>query len=61
MHEPPYSNDQIVEELFLATLSRFPTEDEKKMAVKLLQEFHTQGAEDLLWSLINHLEFLAVS
>ena len=61
MHEPPYSNDQIVEELFLATLSRFPTENEKKMAVKLLQDFHAQGAEDLLWSLINHLEFLAVS
>ncbi|MSO23048.1 MAG: DUF1549 domain-containing protein [Acidobacteria bacterium] len=60
-HEPPYSNDQIVEELFLATLSRFPTADERNTAVKLLQDFHAQGAEDLLWSLINHLEFLAVS
>ena len=35
--------------------------EEKDMAVKLLQDFHAQGAEDLLWSLINHLEFLAVS
>ena len=60
-HDPPYSNDQIVEELFLATLSRFPTIEEKGMAVKLLQDLHAQGAEDLLWSLINHLEFLAVS
>jgi Protein of unknown function (DUF1549)/Protein of unknown function (DUF1553) len=60
-HEPPYGNDQIVEELFLATLSRFPTDQEKKVAVKQLQEFHVQGAEDLLWSLINHLEFLAAS
>jgi hypothetical protein len=61
LHEPPYCNDRIVEELFLATLSRFPTEEEKKIAVKQLQDFHAQGAEDLLWSLINHLEFLAVS
>jgi len=59
--EPPLSNEKIVEELFLATLSRFPTSEEKNMAVKLLQDFHVQGAEDLLWSLINHLEFLAVS
>jgi len=59
--EPPYDNERIVEELFLATLSRFPTDEEKKIAVKQLQEFHAQGAEDLLWSLINHLEFLAVS
>jgi len=58
-HEPPYSNSNIVEELFLATLSRFPSEQEMAIAVKLLQDFHIQGAEDLLWSLINQLEFSA--
>ncbi|HUQ92500.1 MAG TPA: DUF1549 domain-containing protein [Bryobacteraceae bacterium] len=58
-HEPPYTNAQIVEELFLATLSRFPSGREKDIGVKLLQDYHTQGAEDLLWSLINHLEFSA--
>jgi hypothetical protein len=58
-HEPPYTNGQIVEELFLATLSRLPTEEEKNMSVKLLQDYRTQGAEDLLWGLINHLEFIA--
>jgi hypothetical protein len=57
--EPPLSNTQIVEELFLATLSRFPTETEKQDAVQLLQEFRTQGAEDLLWTLINKPEFIA--
>lgn len=57
--EPPSSNAQIVEELFLATLSRFPTDREKEMAVRLLQDYHVQGAEDLLWSLINRLEFIA--
>jgi len=58
-HEPPLSNLQIVEELFLATLSRFPTESEKQDAVALLQEYRTQGAEDLLWTLINKPEFIA--
>jgi hypothetical protein len=58
-HEPPYSNSQIVEELFLGTLSRFPTEQEREMSVKLLQDYRTQGAEDLLWSLINLPEFIA--
>ena len=58
-HEPPHSNTHIVEELFLATLSRFPTEQEKELAIGLLQEYRTQGAEDLLWSLINRMEFIA--
>src|SRR3954464_1392487 len=31
--EPPRSNSAIVEEMFLATLSRFPTEKEKAIAV----------------------------
>lgn len=56
-HEPPLSNAGIVEELFLATLSRFPSAREKELAVKLLENFHEQGAEDLLWSLINRTEF----
>ena len=57
--DPPRSNAEIVEELFLATLSRFPSEQERTIAVKLLEEYHAQGAEDLLWSLINRLEFSA--
>ena len=58
-HEPPYSNSRIIEELFLATLSRFPIEKEKTMALRLVQDYRAQGAEDLLWSLINKLEFIA--
>lgn len=57
--EPPRSNAEIVEELFLATLSRFPTADEKEISVKLLQEYRTSGAEDLLWALLNRFEFIA--
>ena len=58
-HEPPYSNSRIIEELFLATLSRFPIEKEKTMALRLVQDYRAQGAEDLLWNLINKLEFIA--
>jgi len=57
--EPARSNGEIVEELFLATLSRFPSDGEREMAVKLLQEYRTQGAEDLLWALFNRVEFIA--
>jgi len=45
--------------LFLATLSRLPTETEKGEAIELLREYHTQGAEDLLWTLLNKSEFVA--
>lgn len=55
---PPMSNEEIAEELFLAFLSRFPRDAEKKIAVRTLQERHIQGLEDLAWSLINKTEFL---
>jgi mono/diheme cytochrome c family protein len=51
---------EIVEELYLATLSRFPTAAEKRSALKVF----TPGAdrqkagEDLLWALLNSKEFL---
>ena len=44
--EPPKSNAEIVEELFLATLARFPTKAELEFGVRLLAEHHAQGAED---------------
>jgi hypothetical protein len=52
---------RVVEELFLATLGRFPLGDERALA---LARFRAPGAdrrraaEDLLWSLLNHPEFL---
>jgi len=53
-------NDPLAEELFLATLSRFPSEEEKKTLVDLLQAAtdRRRAAEDALWALINHPEFL---
>jgi hypothetical protein len=56
--DPPKTNAEIVEELFLATLSRFPSKEEAGFGVRLLAEHHAQGAEDLLWVLVNKPEFL---
>jgi hypothetical protein len=52
------SNEQIIEELFLACLSRFPRPSEREIGVKTLQERHSAGLEDLAWSLINKPEFI---
>ncbi len=56
--EPPKTNAEIVEELFLAELSRFPSKEELEFGARLLAEHHAQGAEDLLWLLINRPEFI---
>lgn len=56
--EPPVSSDHIVDELFLATISRLPTAGEKAKALQLLQSHRDQGAEDLLWALVNRLDFV---
>lgn len=56
--DPPLSNEQIIEELFLTFLSRFPQPDERRVGVRTLQERHSAGLEDLAWSLINKPEFV---
>src|SRR5581483_5090418 len=43
--EPQKTNSEIVEELFLATLARFPSPEETAFGIKLLSEHHAQGAE----------------
>ncbi|MGH9426695.1 MAG: hypothetical protein ACRD2L_10405, partial [Terriglobia bacterium] len=57
-HDPPLSNEEIVDQLFLAFLARFPREPERKIALETLQQRHGQGLEDLAWSLINKPDFL---
>lgn len=52
------SNAEIVEELFLATLSRHPLPQEKQLALSWLDQDRKQGAEDLHWSLLNKLDFV---
>ncbi len=53
-------NDQLVTNLFLAVLSRYPTDTEKAAAVANLSTASTRNAEaeNLLWSLFNKVDFL---
>jgi hypothetical protein len=55
---PPLSNERIVEELFLATLSRFPTREETTAAVRHIEAQRDKGVEDVHWALLNKLEFV---
>jgi hypothetical protein len=57
-HNPPLSNQEIVDEMFLAFVARPPRAPEAAIAIETIQERHNQGLEDLAWSLINKTEFL---
>jgi hypothetical protein len=52
--------EEVIDELFLNTLSRRPTENEKVAALKHLSEAKelAPGYVDLLWSLVNSQEFI---
>lgn len=54
------SAEEIVEDLYLSTLSRFPTPRERIELQRMLQEqgMRRETIEDLLWALINSEEFL---
>jgi hypothetical protein len=56
--DPPLTNDQMVDELFLAVLSRYPTPAEKKVSIARLEKYRNAGAEDLMWALFNKLDFI---
>ena len=53
------SPKEIVEDLYLATFSRYPTEEEREYGSKLIEaaENRRQVTEDLLWAMINSPEF----
>jgi uncharacterized protein DUF1553 len=52
------SNAKVVEELFLATLSRQPAPEEKAVAVSFLDKNRVEGAQNVQWALLNLVEFL---
>jgi hypothetical protein len=52
------SSPEIVEALYLATLSRHPLPQEKQLALSWIEQDRKQGAEDLQWSLLNKLDFV---
>jgi hypothetical protein len=55
----PLPNDQLVNELYLNVLSRYPTPAERQAAVRELAAGNRAAkAPDLLWSLYNKVDFL---
>jgi hypothetical protein len=54
------TNQQIVEDLYLSTLSRLPESEEVERAERWIREAPTprEGLQDLLWVLLNSREFL---
>ena len=54
------SDSQLVSTLYINVLSRYPSDDEMKKAVAGLQAESSRklGAEDLLWSLYNKVDFI---
>lgn len=52
------SDSEIIDQLYLGTLARFPLPQEKELSLALLSPNQVQGAEDLHWSLINKLDFI---
>ncbi len=54
----PMSDEQVIEELFLASLSRKPTADEIRVSKELMTPDRKRGAENVEWALLNSAEFL---
>jgi hypothetical protein len=52
------ADEVVVAELYLAALSREPNAKEAAQGVAMLKANRTEGAEDLLWTLVNRLDFL---
>ena len=54
-------NDAVIDELYLASLSRFPDNEEREIAQRILSQLDTSrrhAIEDLMWSLMNTAEFI---
>ena len=52
---------EIVDDLYLATLTRFPTDEERKLILATFPPDNSQrreATEDLLWALLNTKEFI---
>ena len=56
--QPLNPDEEIVEELFLASLSRRPTADEVQVAKHVIAENRKTGVENIEWALLNSTEFL---
>jgi hypothetical protein len=54
-----YTDDgKVVDELFMATISREAMPAEKELALAAMRNDRVQGAQNLQWALLNIVEFL---
>ncbi len=54
-------DEKVIEELFLASLGRYPISEERGLLIGKLAKAGGQRrrvVEDILWALVNHKEFL---
>jgi hypothetical protein len=58
MLDSTLTSDQIVESMYLKSLSRRPSSSERELAKTWIDQDRTMGIEDLQWSLLNKLDFL---
>jgi hypothetical protein len=52
------SDDELIEELFLASLSRRPSPEEVEVAKRVIAKDRKTGPENVQWALLNSTEFL---
>ena len=54
------SNEQIIENVYWAALSRPPSDEESNAALRLLNESESrlEGLQDIAWALLNSKEFI---
>jgi hypothetical protein len=52
------SDDEVIEELFLSSVSRRPSSEEVEVAKRVLSQDRNRGLGDLEWFLLNTTEFL---
>ena len=53
----PDDNGRVVDEMFLASLARAPSQGERGVALAAMEKDRVAGAENLQWALINSTEF----
>ena len=58
MFDSTLTDEQILEGMYLRSLSRKPTDQERSIAQSWIAEDRKVGIEDLQWSLLNKLDFL---
>ena len=56
--ESDRSQQEIIEDVFMSTLSRQPTAQEIDVALQLMEKNQTAGLENIQWALLNSAEFL---